>query len=370
MSFLVISHAPHFQKNGKIFSYGPLVKEMVLWEKCINRMLIFAPEVLPNDDSLNLPYQSPKTKLVSAPQIDFTSGLNRIKSLIWLPWIVFSMYLYMWKADHIHLRCPGNLALIGCFLQILFPWKKKTAKYAGNWDPASPQPITYKIQQWVVNNTWLSRNMTVMVYGTWPHSSKNVKPFFTASYFEREFEPFQKPEINQGVNLVFVGSLVPAKNPLTAIQVLDQLLHHNLKVNLVYCGEGSERSKIESFTKKHRLEEMVYLAGNVHPDVVKQVLIQSHFLIFLSDSEGWPKVVAEAMTWGCIPLTSPVSCVPEMVGYGERGILINNNPQLIALEILKLIQDPERLQNMQLQAHHWAKQFSLEKFGESLCKLV
>ncbi len=370
MTFLVISHAPHFQKDEKLFSYGPLVKEMVLWEKYTDQMWVFAPEVLPHEDSINLPYQSGNTRLISTPLLDFTSGPKRLKSLLWLPWIIFSLYYYMWKADHIHLRCPGNLALIGCFLQIVFPWKKKTVKYAGNWDPASPQPLTYKIQRWVINNTWLSRNMTVMVYGNWPHSSKNIKPFFTASYLEKEFVPFQKPESGQGINLVFVGSLVPAKNPLTAIQVLEQLVQNDQVANLVYCGEGSERPKIESFAINRGLHEMVCLAGNVNSEKVKQILIQSHFLIFLSESEGWPKVVAEAMTWGCIPLTSSVSCVPEMLGYGARGILIDNDPVRIAQEILKLVQDPGRLANMQFQAQQWAKQFTLEKFGESLCELV
>ena len=43
------------------------------------------------------------------------------------------MYKAMKWADHIHLRCPGNIGLLGCIVQIAFPKKVKTVKYAGNW---------------------------------------------------------------------------------------------------------------------------------------------------------------------------------------------------------------------------------------------
>ena len=41
----------------------------------------------------------------------------------------------MQDADHIHLRCPGNIGLLGCFSSNFISKKIKTAKYAGNWDP-------------------------------------------------------------------------------------------------------------------------------------------------------------------------------------------------------------------------------------------
>lgn len=370
MTFLVISHAPHFWSAGRLYSYGPLVKELILWEKCAGKLLLFAPEVPADMDPINLPYQAESTNLISCSSLDFTTNTNRLQSLVRLPGILFKMWFAMCKADHVHLRCPGNLALIGCVLQIFLPWKKKTVKYAGNWDPASPQPLTYKIQQWICNNSWISRNMTVLVYGNWPHSSKNILPFFTASYFQREFLPFKKPDLNLGINLVFVGSLVPAKNPMTAIKVLDKLRQKNLPVSLVFCGEGTERENIERYREAENLKDQVRLAGNVSAAGVKEIFIQSHFLIFLSDSEGWPKVVAEAMSWSCIPMTSGVSCVPEMVGHGERGKLVQNEPDQIAKAIIKLVNDPVEMQRMQTQAHLWAKQFTLERFGEALCKLV
>ena len=70
------------------------------------------------------------------------------------------------------------MGLIGAIVNILFPNKQKTAKYAGNWDPKSKQPWSYRLQKWILSNTFLTKNMQVLVYGEWPNQTKNIKPFF------------------------------------------------------------------------------------------------------------------------------------------------------------------------------------------------
>ena len=40
----------------------------------------------------------------------------------------------------------------------------------------------------ILSNTFLTKNMQVLVYGEWEGSSKNVKSFFTATYSELEVQ--------------------------------------------------------------------------------------------------------------------------------------------------------------------------------------
>ena len=58
---------------------------------------------------------------------------------------------------------------------------------------------------------------------------------------------------------------------------------------------------------------------------MKKAFIEAHFLIFISKSEGWPKVVAEAMFWKCLPISTDVSCVAYMLDYGKRGTIVSPN---------------------------------------------
>ena len=110
-------------------------------------------------------------------------------------------------ADHIHLRCPGNVGLLGSLVQVFFPSKPKTAKYAGNWDPKAKQPLSYKIQKWLLSNTLLTKNMTVLVYGEWPNQTKNIKSFFTATYREADKKEIQIRKLEADIQFVFVGTL-------------------------------------------------------------------------------------------------------------------------------------------------------------------
>src|SRR5574343_70255 len=127
----------------------------------------------------NKQYYHSKIDFCQVKEFDITSVFNVFKAIFLLPKIAIQVYKAMSQADHIHLRCPGNMGLVGAMVQILFPKKSKTAKYAGNWDPNAKQPFTYKLQRWILSNTFLTKNMQVLVYGTWENQSKNIKTFFT-----------------------------------------------------------------------------------------------------------------------------------------------------------------------------------------------
>jgi hypothetical protein len=49
--------------------------------------------------------------------------------------------------------------------------------------PNLKKPWSYQLQQWILSNTFLTRNMKVLVYGVWDGQSQNIYPF-TASYSE------------------------------------------------------------------------------------------------------------------------------------------------------------------------------------------
>ncbi len=276
----------------------------------------------------------------------------------------------MKEADHIHLRCPGNMGLLGAFVQILFPQKKKTAKYAGNWDWNSKQPWSYRLQQRILRNTFLTRNMQVLVYGDWPDRTKNILPFFTASYSEKDKIEVVKPDITQQLRIAFVGTLTGNKSPETALQVTKLLSERRIPVQLSFCGDGVERQRLEMLTNEWHLQDKVTFLGNVSSEMVKEVLQQSHFLVFISRSEGWPKAVAEAMWWGCVPITTAVSCVPQMLGNGERGFLVENNAEQIIKIIEQTIKKPDSFELLSIKGKNWAKAYTLEKFQTEIKKLL
>jgi glycosyltransferase involved in cell wall biosynthesis len=80
--------------------------------------------------------------------------------------------------------------------------------------------------------------------------------------------------------------------------------------------------------------------------------------------------VAEAMFWGCLPITSKVSCIPYMLANGERGALVNANADEIVAVVEDYLSNPEKYRQQIAKAMEWSRQFTMEKFEEGIRKLI
>ncbi|WP_457618361.1 glycosyltransferase [Lutibacter sp.] len=456
MKFAIITHAEHKIKGENIFAYEPYVREMNLWLKYVDDVQIVAPVSVEKVTSIDCKYQlrhsktkhhltfdteshdlekrkqipsqaeNDKIKLIPIPSFNITSLKNGITAILKIPKILVVIYKTMRWASHIHLRCPGNIGLLGSIVQIVFPSKPKTIKYAGNWDPKSRQPLSYRIQKWILSNTFLTRNAKVLVYGKWPNQSENIIPFFTASYSEQEIKEvevrnskglkskmlkqvqhYNNININERhseqckdillnkqitssltprndeikhhstpdaeshkLNFLFVGGLTPGKQPLLSVQSVHKLKGKGYNVQLDIYGDGIERVTLENYIHTHSLKKEVILHGNTSKDRVKEAYKKAHFLVFISKSEGWPKVVAEAMFWGCLPISSHVSCIPYMLDDGNRGAIVNPSINEIVSVVENYINNDKKYQLQVEKAKNWSRQFTLEKFEEEIGNLL
>jgi glycosyltransferase involved in cell wall biosynthesis len=370
--FLIITYVIHHTKEGRPGGYAPYVAEMNLWLKHVDAARVIAPKLDRKFEALDLAYEHPNLEFTKVPPLNFTSIPKSLISLFVLPYVCLQILRGFIWANHIHIRCPGNMGLLGCFLQFFFPEKRKTAKYANNWDWRVKQPWTYRLQQKILRSQALSRNMSVLVYGNWPGESSNVVPFFTASYSEAQKLPCEPRVIDSGrpVRLLFVGTLTQNKRPLESIKICQHLLTRGVNARLDVIGGGSEKEALELYCRGNGLTEKIRFHGKMAPSEVIGYYRMSHFLILLSRSEGWPKVLAEAMWWACLPVATDVSCVRDILGGGERGCLVTPEPADGAERILDLVNNPityaEKCQDGML----WARQFTVEKFENEISRLI
>jgi glycosyltransferase involved in cell wall biosynthesis len=363
MNLLIISSAPVIRKSDGLYAYAPYVDELSLWAKHVSSVSLCCPQ-WENEGSLLIKrIDFTITTLYQLPLFEISTGPNIIRSVWSIPKNIRIIYRAMRVAGHIHLRCPGNVGLLACMVQILFPQKKKSAKYAGNWDPNASKPLSYILQQKLLASTRLTKNMSVLVYGKWPKMNSNLVPFFTATYSESEKVPLQPIEIQGGViKFVFAGMLTAGKNPLYAIGVVDELRRRGYKVQLNIYGDGPERQSIEAGIISRHLVGNVILHGNVTPLDLKSAYQNSHFVILPSNSEGWPKVIAEGMFWGCVPVSTEVSCVPYMLDHGTRGILLTLDIDRDATSIQTILDSTLLFEKLRKSSSDWARLFTTEVF--------
>ena len=372
MRFLVISPVIHKKVENFYGGYAPYVREMNIWFKHVNEIHVVAPLSSEPLDPLESLYKHHNLKFKKVPVLNFTNTTNTLKSIFKLPHVFFILFKEMIWAKHIHLRCPSNMGLLGSFVQIFFPNKPKTVKYANNWDWESNQAATYRIQQRLLRSEFWTKNTKILVYGDWKEKSKNVLPFFTASYSKSMDIPVnvRKISINSEIRLLFVGTITENKRPLIAVKTLETLRERGFNARLDLMGGGYQINEIKEYITSKQLDNYVSIHGKMNPDEVIEYYKLSHFLVFFSMSEGWPKVVAEAMWWGCLPITTNVSCVKYIVDNGKRGVLIEPDQNVAAKVIIDFIQNTELYEKMCKDAMEWSRQYHFERFEEEIVKLL
>jgi len=371
MTLAIITSTPHKYKDGKYYAYGPYVREMNIWAKYADKILVIAPMSLDDEiGGIHAPYDK-SIDFTQTKAFNITSFYHIIRTVILSPFICFKIYKVMRTADHIHMRCPCNMSLLGAFIQILLPSKLKTAKYAGNWDYSSKQPWTYRMQQNILKNTFLSKNIKVLVYGKWKDSTTNMVSFISATYRNNERVSFATRNYSIKLKFVFTASLVVGKRPLLTIKIIEELIKKEINAEIHIFGDGPLMTQLQQYIHINSLSNVIFIHGNQDRETIKNCLKDAHFSILPSKSEGWPKAIAEGMFFGAIPISTKISCLPWMLDYGKRGILIENDLNKAVDTILEhLEKGGEYLNGISESAMSWSQVYTLNKLDEEVGKLV
>ncbi|WP_427875192.1 glycosyltransferase [Flavobacterium sp. MMS24-S5] len=132
----------------------------------------------------------------------------------------------------------------------------------------------------------------------------------------------------------------------------------------------ADRKLLEDYIVTNNLENYVVLKGNQNQEVVTEAYQNSHFVVLPSKSEGWPKVVAEGMFWGCIPIATCVSCVPFMLDYGKRGVLLEMDLELDIKQLEAILNSEMFFDDKGIKASEWSQKYTLNVFEEEIKKLL
>ena len=337
MRLLLYSNVLHKNINGKVYAYGPYVKEINLWLEEFTDVTIIAP--FSNQSNLDRIEDEIICSNINQIQIipfSVVSIIDKFKAFFVVPINGIIIFLTMFIPGHVHVRCPSNVGLIASYIQILFPWKRKSFKYAGNWVDNIGQPISYKLQKFIISNCFLTRRSKSLVYGKGYDDKECVLDSFTATYSNSSAIAIKLRVLdpNRIVKLVFAGALIPGKNPFVAVNVCKILIEKGIDVQLAICGNGPLYNELYAFIRDLGLSQKIELKGNLDRSSLDKILQESHFLLMPSKSEGWPKSVTEAMWWGTLPIVSPISCLSFILDDGKRGVIVAPEPDEIASSII------------------------------------
>lgn len=168
------------------------------------------------------------------------------------------------------------------------------------------------------------------------------------------------------IRIIFIGRLTEPKDPLSLIKAFNDL-SSGLKsqANVFIIGDGPKRGELEKFIKENRLEEKVKLLGDMSREKVFGALRKSDIFVLVSNWEGFPRSILEAMSAGLAIIASDVGGVKEAITE-DCGILIKRRDQGgLKMALQELLNNPAIIQKMGKKARERVREnFFLDKMLE------
>jgi colanic acid/amylovoran biosynthesis glycosyltransferase len=128
------------------------------------------------------------------------------------------------------------------------------------------------------------------------------------------------------LRLAYVGRLDEEQKRISELAMA--LCHVVRKIpgtEAVLYGDGPDRGQVEAVLAMEGKGLPVILAGRVANEQIQSELLQCDVLVLLSDYEGLPIAVLEAMACGVVPVVMRMrSGIPELVEDDVTGLVVND----------------------------------------------
>jgi len=333
----IISHTEHYKTpDGTIVGLGSTVTE-------INHLLEVFDEIshvamlhnAPAPPSA-LPYISDKITFIPLPAVGGPKLADKLAVVFKAPEILAIIKKAISKTDYFQFRAPTGIGVFVIPYLVLFCSKKGWFKYAGNWKQKNA-PVAYSFQRWLLKN----QKRKVTINGKWKNQPSHCltfeNPCLTASELLEGRKGIENKSLEKtAISFCFVGRLEEEKGIGLLIEALSGLNpNEKSKLDTIHIvGDGVTIDDYKAQAKRSNLKFIFH--GVLSRKQVHDIYKQSHAIILPSASEGFPKVITEAMNYGCLPVVSNVSSIGNYIKDGHNGFLLNT----IAIEsILKAIRN-------------------------------
>lgn len=287
------------------------------------------------------------------------------------------------KPDIIHLN-SSKISILGSFAAFLSKPKTKNQK----------PKIIYTVHGWVFNEpvrsglfykyaekftSWFKDKIICISDYDKQIAIKekicNPEKLITIYNGIRQIKFLSKEEARQKINdqlritnyeflIGTIGNLYKTKGYEYLIEAVRQLStpanRFNFQLLTIIIGEGPKRPELEALIKKYNLGKNIILAGNIKN--AASLLKAFDIYVCSSVKEGLSYTIIEAMQAGLPVVATNVGGNPELIKNNQTGLLINSkNPQQIAENIIKLIDNPTLRKKLGEQAKNNSIEFNLEK---------
>lgn len=344
---VVVSHTEHWRRDdGTIVSFGATTRELDHLATLASELVHVAPLHAGPPAGMALERTAANIRYVPVRAAGGDGVSGKLGALVEVPRWWWTISRELRRADVAHVRCPAGISMIALLaLSTRRSPRDRWVKYAGNWCPDGPDAVSYRLQRW-----WLRRGLSrasVTVNGQWPgqpawvHAFDN--PTLTAAEIERGRNAAATKPQGPPWRIVFSGRLEKPKGADVAVDTVLELRQRGVDVSIDLIGDGPLRPWVENRCTQDP-SGSIRLHGWLRRDELEGFLAQGHVMLLpTTASEGFPKVLAEAMAFGCIPVTSTVSSIGQVLTATGGSVVVPPGGSWVDAVQAALTVDGERL---------------------------
>lgn len=176
-------------------------------------------------------------------------------------------------------------------------------------------------------------------------------------------------EKNEVLTLLSVGRLVKDKNYDFLLSLASILMTNQVDFQWNIAGEGAEKEQLISKIKQLKLENNVFLLGQVSD--LHYYYKRSHLLIHTSFSETFGLVFLEAMASGLPSVSFKAGGNEEFITDSKEGVLLEHTAsrEKFAAQILEVFKNKKQYDFMVDNCLEKAKKYSLNSYYQNIQSL-
>jgi glycosyltransferase involved in cell wall biosynthesis len=318
-NLLIISDTKIQKIGNHYYGFNSVVLELEIFKNLFKKIIWigFDYSDQKKDESL-LEIKGDNIEVILLPRSGGGNILNKFKILFLLPFYFINIFKYVKMNDYIHLRGPSGPMFIALLFSRFFKKKRWIVKYANNWSDINA-PFFWNFQKnMMIQNRWI----TGTVNGQWSDMPKHLLAFENPCIHGGDLDHSQLEKFEKEFKtLLFVGRIEFEKGIRIFLESLSRV--DVIKIEKIcIIGTGRNLDYLEDFLAQNTLYIKIEYLGSQSKDKVVELMQNSHFLILpTTASEGFPKVIAEAWSVGCIPISSNISSIGQYVIHHQNGFI-------------------------------------------------
>jgi glycosyltransferase involved in cell wall biosynthesis len=179
--------------------------------------------------------------------------------------------------------------------------------------------------------------------------------------------------VGERFRIVYLGRLVEEQKRITEVaRAMCEAAMRHPNLEGVIAGEGEDRARVEEILRENAPGGRVRLAGRLAREQVHELLATSRALVLLSDYEGLPISLLEAMAAGVVPICLKTrSGINEVVRTGSNGFIVEDRGESFQGVVSRLIAEPDLWRYCSANARSTiGKKFSTENCHEKWFNLL